>query len=148
MILGEMVEVSGRFGNTITCKAKDNHDLKAELFESIKNIKGKIEPIKVEREDGDREPEIIPADDNVKNFSFTEKDGKIYMREDSIMREVNRNDNDLDKIRDYIALGNALRDVIDSQLEDRSEVEIKETQEHLNKIYDAFRKTMVISMEG
>lgn len=41
-----------------------------ELFESIKNIKGKIEPIKIEREDGDREPEIIPADDNVKNFSF------------------------------------------------------------------------------
>ena len=140
MILGEMVEVSGRFGNTITCKAKDNHDLKAELFESIKNIKGKIEPIKVEREDGDREPEIIPVDDNVKNFSFTEKDGKIYMREDSIMREVNRKDNDLDKIRDYIALGNALRDVIDSQLEDRSEVEIKETQEHLNRIYDAFSK--------
>jgi N12 class adenine-specific DNA methylase len=140
MILGEMVEVSGRFGNTITCKAKDNHDLKVELFESIKNIKGKIEPIKIEREDGDREPEIIPADDNVKNFSFTEKDGKIYMREDSIMREVNRNDNDLDKIRDYIALGNVLRDVIDSQLEDRSEGEIKETQEHLNKIYDAFSK--------
>lgn len=140
MILGEMVEVSGRFGNTITCKAKDNHDLKAELFESIKNIQGKIEPIKIEREDGDREPEIIPADDNVKNFSFTEKDGKIYMREDSIMREINRNDKDLDKIRDYITLGNALRDVIDSQLEDRSEVEIKETQEHLNKIYDAFSK--------
>ena len=140
MILGEMVEVSGRFGNTITCKAKDNHDLKAELFESIKNIKGKIEPIKIEREDGDSEPEIIPADDNVKNFSFTEKDGKIYMREDSIMREVNRKDKDLDKIRDYIALGNALRDVIDSQLEDRSEGEIKETQEHLNKIYDAFSK--------
>ena len=68
MILGEMIEVSGRFGNTITCKAKDNYDLKAELFESIKNIKGKIEPIKIEREDGDREPEIIPADDNVKNF--------------------------------------------------------------------------------
>lgn len=45
------------------------------------------------------------------------------MREDSIMREVNRNDNDLDKI---IALGNVLRDVIDSQLEDRSEGEIKE----------------------
>src|SRR5699024_9360756 len=60
--------------------------------------------------------------------------------EDSIMREVNRKDKDLDKIRDYIALGNALRDVIDSQLEDRSEVEIKETQEHLNKIYDAFSK--------
>lgn len=140
MILGEMIEVSGRFGNTITCKAKDNYDLKAELFESIKNIKGKIEPIKIEREDGDSEPEIIPADDNVKNFSFTEKDGKIYMREDSIMREVNRKDKDLDKIRDYIALGNALRDVIDSQLEDRSEVEIKETQEHLNKIYDAFSK--------
>lgn len=140
MILGEMVEISGRFGNTITCKAKDNHDLKVELFESIKNIKGKIERIKIEREEGDREPEIIPADDNVKNFSFTEKDGKIYMREDSIMREVNRNDKDLDKIRDYIALGNALRDVIDSQLEDRSEVEIKETQEHLNKIYDAFSK--------
>lgn len=140
MILGEMVEVSGRFGKTITCKAKDNHDLKAELFESIKNIKGKMEPIKVEREEGDREPEIIPADDNVKNFSFTEKDGKIYIREDSIMREVNRNDKDLDKIRDYIALGNALRDVIDSQLEDRSEEEIKETQEYLNKIYDAFSK--------
>lgn len=147
MILGEMIEVSGRFGNTITCKAKDNYDLKAELFESIKNIKGKIEPIKIEREDGDSEPEIIPADDNVKNFSFTEKDGKIYMREDSIMREVNRKDKDLDKIRDYIALGNALRDVIDSQLEDRSEVEIKETQEHLNKSMMPLVKNMAISME-
>jgi N12 class adenine-specific DNA methylase len=118
MILGEMVEVSGRFGKTLTCMPKDNQDLKADLFEAIKNIKGKIEPIKIERENEESEPEIIPADEGVKNFSFTEKDGKIYMREDSIMREVDKNDRDLEKIRDYIALGKALRNVIDSQLED------------------------------
>lgn len=140
MILGEMVEVSGRFGKTISCQAKDNHNLKAELSEAIKNIKGRIEPIKIEREKGGKEPEIIPADEDVKNFSFTEKDGKIYMREDSIMREVDRSDKDLDKIRDYIALGNALREVIDSQLEDRSEDEIKLAQKHLNDIYDEFSK--------
>lgn len=140
MILGEMTEVSGRFGKTITCLAKDNHDLKAELSQAINKIQGKIEPIKVEREEGEKEAEIIPADENVKNFSFTEKDGKVYMREDSIMREVDRNDKDLDKIRDYIALGNALREVIDLQLEDRTEVEIKLAQKKLNDIYDEFSK--------
>ena len=138
MILGQMVEVSGRFGKTLTCMPKENQDLKADLFEAIKNIKGKIEPIKIERENEESEPEIIPADEGVKNFSFTEKDGKIYMREDSIMREVEKNDRDLEKIRDYIALGKALRNVIDSQLEDESEDKIRESQNHLNKIYDDF----------
>lgn len=140
MVLGEMTEVSGRFGKTTTCQAKDNHDLKSELSQAINKIQGKIEPIKVEREEGEKEAEIIPADENVKNFSFTEKDGKVYMREDSIMREVDRNDKDLDKIRDYIALGNALREVIDLQLEDRSEIEIKLAQKKLNDIYDEFIK--------
>nr|WP_306816143.1 helicase-related protein [Clostridium tepidum] len=140
MVLGQMTEVSGRFGKTTTCLAKDNHDLKAELSQAINKIQGKIEPIKVEREEGEKEAEIIPADENVKNFSFTEKDGKVYMREDSIMREVDRNDKDLDKIRDYIALGNALREVIDLQLEDRTEVEIKLAQKKLNDIYDEFSK--------
>ena len=138
MLLGQMVEVSGRFGKTLACMPKDNQELKADLFEAIKNIKGKIEPIKIERENEESEPEIIPADEGVKNFSFTEKDGKIYMREDSIMREVDKNDRDLEKIRDYIALGKALRKVIDSQLEDESEDKIKESQNHLNKIYDNF----------
>lgn len=140
MVLGQMTEVSGRFGKTTTCQAKDNHDLKSELSQAINKIQGKIEPIKVEREEGEKEAEIIPADENVKNFSFTEKDGKVYMREDSIMREVDRNDKDLDKIKDYIALGNALREVIDLQLEDRTEVEIKLAQKKLNDIYDEFSK--------
>src|SRR5699024_11277559 len=116
-------EVSGRFAKTTTCLAKDNHDLKAELSQAINKIQGKIEPIKVEREEGEKEAEIIPADENVKNFSFTEKDGKVYIREDSIMREVDRNDKDLDKIRDYIALENALREVRELMLEDRTDVE-------------------------
>lgn len=88
MVLGNMTKVSGRFGNTITCEAKENYDLKAELVEAVKNIEGKIEPVKIERTKGEKEPEIIPADEDVKNFSFTEKDGKVYIREDSIMREV------------------------------------------------------------
>ncbi len=140
MVLGEMIEVSGRFGKTTTCQAKENHDLKFELSLAINRIQGKIEPIKVEREEGEKEAEILPADEDVKNFSFTEKDGKVYMREDSIMREVNRSDKDLDKIRDYIALGNALREVIELQLEDRSEVEIRLAQKKLNDIYDEFSK--------
>jgi len=140
MVLGEMKEVSGRFGKTTTCQAKDNHDFKSELSLAINRIQGKIEPIKVEKEEGEKEAEILPADEDVKNFSFTEKDGKIYMREDSIMREVNRSDKDLDKIRDYIALGNALREVIELQLEDRSEVEIRLAQKKLNDIYDEFSK--------
>ena len=138
MLLGEMVEVSGRFGKTLACMPKDNQDFKVDLLEAIKNIKGEIEPIKIERENEESEPEIIPADEGIKNFSFTEKDGKIYMREDSIMREVDKNDRDLEKIRDYIALGKALRKVIDSQLEHESEDKIRESQNHLNKIYDNF----------
>lgn len=143
MVLGEMTEVSGRFGKTLTCEPKENHNLSEELSEAIKNIDGRIEPIKIERNPKvkmDKEPEVIPADENVKNFSFAVVGDTVFYRRDSVMYEELATDKELNKIRDYIALKDALRDVIDSQMEDKSDSEIKAAQENLNKVYDEFSK--------
>ena len=140
MVIGKMTEVSGRFGNTLTCMPRENHDLKAELSEAVKNIEGRIEPVKVEKVKGEKETVLIPADEDTKNFSYTEVDGDVYYREDSVMRKVQKPDKDLDRIRDYIALNKALKRVIDSQLNDEPEEDIKASQSELNRIYDEFSK--------
>ncbi len=143
MVLGNITEVSGRFGRTLTCSPNDNHNLSEELNLAISQINGRIEPIIIEKDPkskNTKEPEIMSADEDVKNFSYTEVDGKIFYREDSIMREVLKSDNDLNKIRNYLGVHKALREVINAQLADKEDSEIKETQRILNAVYDEFSK--------
>ena len=137
MILGSMQEVSGRFGNTITCIVDESKTLKEQLEGAIKNIKGSYEKAALNDE---LEVGTIPADDSVKNYSYAVIEDKVYFRENSVMQKVGLNKNDEEKVKGYLEIEKALRQVITYQKEDYSDVEIKEKQGDLNRLYDEFSK--------
>lgn len=134
-ILGDMVEVSGRFGKTLTCIDDGNSSLEEKLSSAIKNISGTYEKAELNE---DLEVETIPANDDVKNFSFAVINNEIYFRENSVMQKVSLSATDEEKVKTYIDLEKSLRKVIRLQKEDYSDEEIKSAQEKLNAIYDDF----------
>ncbi|QOG24954.1 helicase-related protein [Streptococcus sp. KS 6] len=138
MVLGSMEEVSGRFGNTLACLPKENMDLKELLIKASKEISKdeKYEEIELL----DDEISTIPATDDVKNFSYTVIDDEVYYRENSLFVKKEITDKNKEKIKDYLELNTALKDVIYKQKEDYSDDEVKKAQEKLNEIYDSFSK--------
>ena len=135
MVLGSMQEVPGRFGTALACIADESKPIKEQLEDAIKNIKGTYEKAKSNEE---LETEILPADDNVKNYSYAVIEDKVYFRENSIMQRVLLNKADELKIGAYLEIEKALRGVITYQKEDYPEGEIKALQGRLNKLYDDF----------
>ncbi len=135
MVLGSMQEVPGRFGTTLACIADESKPIKEQLEDAIKNIKGTYEKAKLNEE---LETEILPADDNVKNYSYAVIEDKVYFRENSIMQKVLLNKADEEKIGAYLEIEKVLRGVITYQKEDYPEGEIKALQSRLNKLYDDF----------
>ena len=138
MVLGSMEEISGRFGNTIACLPKENADLKELLKKASKEIASNTKYEEIELLDD--EITSIPATDNVKNFSYTVIDNDVYYRENSLFIKKEVTDKDRERIKDYLKLNAALKDVIYLQKEDFSEDEIKVSQEKLNEVYDSFSK--------
>lgn len=144
-VLGNMREVSGRFGKTLTCEPIAY--LGTEL--NMTSLKDRIE-IAGERISKDakyEEIEIlddeiisIPATDDVKNFTYTVIEDDVYYRENSLFIKKDFIDKKKAKIIDYIKLNDALKEVIYLQKEDYSDEDIKEAQAELNSIYDAFSK--------
>lgn len=137
MVLGNIKEVSSRFGTVLACVADENTTLKEQLNHAIKNIKGSYEKAELNEE---LEAETVPADDSVKNYSYAVIDDKIYFRENSIMQKVDLSKTDEKKVKAYLKIEKALRKVITYQKEDYSDEEIKEKQGELNRLYDEFSK--------
>lgn len=144
-VLGSMREVSGRFGKTLTCEPiaflgqeinmaslKDRIEIAGERISKD----AKYEEIELL----DDEITSIPATDDVKNFSYTLIDDEVYYRENSLFIKKEVSDKNKEKIKDYLELNAALKDVIYKQKEDFSEEEIKDSQEKLNEAYDNFSK--------
>ena len=138
MVLGSMEEISGRFGNTIACLPKENADLKELLKKAGKEITSNAKYEEIELLDD--EITSIPATDDVKNFSYTVIDNDVYYRENSLFIKKEVTDKDREKIKDYLKLNAALKDVIYMQKEDFGEDKIKVSQENLNEVYDSFSK--------
>ena len=138
MVLGKMEEVSGRFGNTLACLSKENADLKELLECAGKQISASTRYEEIELLDD--EISFIPATDDVKNFSYTILNNEVYYRENSLFIKKEIPDKNKEKIRDYLKLKEALKDVIYKQKEDFSDAEIKASQEILNEVYDGFSK--------
>lgn len=137
-VLGTMREVSGRFGNTLACLPKENANLKELLTKASEEIsKGSTYE---EIELLDDEITSIPATDDVKNFSYTVIDDEVYYRENSLFVKKEVTDKNKEKIKDYLELNTALKDVIYKQKEDYSDDEVKKAQEKLNEVYDNFSK--------
>lgn len=137
-VLGSMEEISGRFGNTIACLPKENTDLKELLTKASEEIAKNANYEEIELLDD--EISTIPATDDVKNFSYTIIDDDVYYRENSLFVKKEVTDKNKEKIKDYLELNAALKDVIYKQKEDFSDDEVKKAQEKLNEIYDSFSK--------
>ena len=139
MILGDMKIVSGRFGDETTCTPYENADLESLLDEAVSNIHGEITEYETE-ENIEEEDNSIPADPNVRNFSYTVLDDVIYFRENSRMSPVEVSATAENRIKGLIEIRNSVRTLLDLQTEDYPDSDIKSEQEKLNKLYDSFSK--------
>ncbi|RRR61644.1 helicase [Streptococcus suis] len=137
MVLGQMAEVSGRFGPSLACLS-DGSDLQEQLSAAIQSIQGEI-PRAEQVHNLDDGQDILPAMDHVKNFSYTLVDGVPYYREDSVMIRQKLSLKELNRLRAYIYVVDSLKKVIQLQKENASDVLIQESQEQLNKAYDSFK---------
>ena len=137
MILGDMVMESTRFGPDSACKAREGEDLSEQLANATQFLQAEIKPYELEELD-EEEDKSIPADPNVKNFSYTITDGQVYYRENSLMHPVEVSVTAENRIRGMIELRECVRRLIEYQTEGYPDEEIAAEQQKLNALYDSF----------
>ena len=140
MVLGNMQMVSGPHGIESACIAYENAELGELLQDSIQNIHAEITEYEIDDLEAEDEDLSIPADPDVRNFSFTVVDGKIYYRENSRMNPVDVSATAESRIKGMIAIRDCVRTLIEYQTEDYPDADIKAEQEKLNRLYDDFSK--------
>ena len=136
MILGKMENVSGPFGTEAACLPFPDKNLEELLHTAVSEITGRITDY--EREDLENETVSIPADNSVRNFSYTLVDGEIYYRENSRMFQADVPKTAQSRIKGMIELRDCVRELIDMQINDFSDEAISGQQKKLNTLYDAF----------
>ena len=139
MVLGEWKTVSGRFGDENTVVPYENADLAAQLDEAISNIHAEITAYETE-EELEEEDTSIPADPNVRNFSYTVVDDKIYYRENSRMTPVDCSATAENRIKSMIGIRDCVRNLLEIQTLDYPDWEVEKEQQKLNQLYDTFSK--------
>lgn len=137
MILGDMEMESTRFGPDSACKAREGEDLSEQLANAVQFLQAEIKPYELEELD-EEEDKSIPADPNVKNFSYTIADGQVYYRENSLMHPVEVSVTAENRIRGMIELRECTRRLIEYQTEGYPDEEIAAEQQKLNALYDSF----------
>lgn len=131
--------VSGRFGEEATCVPFENADLSELLSEAVANIHGEIRAYEVENE-LEEEDNSIPANPEVRNFSYTVVEDKIYFRENSRMNPVEVSATAENRIKGLIAVRDCVRNLIELQTEDYPDEDIRAEQARLNTLYDNYTK--------
>ena len=139
MILGEMKMVSGRFGEEATCLPFENADLSELLSEAVANIHGEVRDYEVEDE-LEEEDRSIPANPEVRNFSYTVVEDNIYFRENSRMNPVEVSATAENRIKGLIAVRDCVRNLIELQTEGYPDEDIRAEQIRLNTLYDNYTK--------
>ena len=139
MILGKMEMTSGRFGPESTCSPIYNETLETQLNNAIENLNAEIDNIQID-EISDNEEISIPAIPEVRNFSYTIIDNKIYYRENSLMYLQDKPITALNRIKGMIEIRDCVRRIIDLQIDDSPDFEITAEQQKLNRLYDNFSK--------
>lgn len=136
MVLGNIEMVSGRFGPESTCIPYEDRTLEELLDVAVKNIQGQITEVQI----GDEFEEdlSIPALPDVRNFSYTVVDGKIYFRENSKMTPVDVSATAENRIKGMISIRDSTRKLIELQTDDYPEEDILAEQKNLNELYDKF----------
>ena len=139
MVLGEMVMESSQFGHSLTCKPYEDRNLSDLLSDAVQNIHAEITEFDIS-EIGETEDHSVPADPNVKNFSFTVVEDKIYYRQNSRMNPVDVSATAENRIKGMIKIRDCVRELIRLQTEDYPDDLIKAEQDKLNTLYDEFTK--------
>ena len=139
MILGEMEMVSGQFGPESVCKPYDSEDLSDSIANAITNLHAEITEYDMDELD-ESEDLSIPADPDVRNFSYAIVDGKLYFRDNARMHPVNASATAENRIRGMITLRDCTRRLIEYQTENYPDSVIKDEQNNLNRLYDTFFK--------
>lgn len=139
MILGEMKMESTRFGMDSACKAYEDISLSELLSEAVQQIDGEIPEYESEIDQiSDEQDTPIPADPNVRNFSFALVEGKIYFRENNQMMPAKVSMTAENRIRGLVEIRDSVRRLIQYQTDDYPEEMIQTEQENLNRLYDAY----------
>ena len=140
MICGNMKMESTRYGMDSTCEAREDISLEEQLNNAISNIHAEIKEYEIDDIGEDEEDLSIPADYNVKNFSYTIVDNKVYYRENSRMYPQELPLTTENRIRGLIEIRECVRNLLELQTEDFPDEDIKQEQVKLNKLYDSFTK--------
>ena len=142
MVLGVLSTESTQYGREeLTVAPIEGANLADQLAEAVQHIEGQYAEVEVETPDiadAENEKHILPADPEVKNFSYTVVDGEVFYRENSVMTQVELSDTAKGRVTGMVELRQIVNDLIDQQLNDFSDEDIKETQAKLNAAYDAF----------
>ena len=142
MILGVLSTESTQYGREeLTVAPLEGISLADQLAEAVQHIEGQYTEVEVETPDiadAENEKHILPADPDVKNFSYTVVDGEVFYRENSVMTQVELSDTAKGRVTGMVELRQIVNDLIDQQLNDYPDEDIKATQERLNAAYDAF----------
>ena len=142
MVLGELTSESTQYGREeCTVHPIEGAVLADQLAEAIQHIEGQFTEAEVETPDiadAENERHILPADPDVKNFSYTVVDGEVYYRENSVMTQVELSDTAKGRVTVMVELRQIVNELIQQQLNDYPDADIKATQEKLNTAYDAF----------
>ena len=139
MVLGEFSTESTQYGKQeVTVKPLEGVSLSAQLKEAIRHIQGTIEEAKLTDSELEEEETSIPADPNVKNFSYTNVDGKVYYRENSRMHRMEFPAATTERILGMIKIRNTVQKLLDAQLNGSGDAEIALIQKELNDQYDVF----------
>ena len=142
MVLGELTTESTQYGREeLTVAPIEGANLADQLAEAVQHIEGQYTAAEVDTPDIAEEEatrRTLPADPEVKNFAYTVVDGEVFYRENSVMTQVELSDTAKGRVTGMVELRQIVNDLIQQQLEDYPDADIKATQEHLNAAYDAF----------
>ena len=142
MVLGVLSTESTQYGREeLTVAPLEGTSLADQLAEAVQHIEGQYAEVEVETPDiadAENEKHILPADPEVKNFSYTVVDGEVFYRENSVMTQVELSDTAKGRVTGMVELRQIVNELIDQQLNDFPDEDIKETQAKLNAAYDAF----------
>ena len=142
MVLGEMTTESTQYGREeFTVAPLEGTSLADQLAEAVQHIEGQYTEVEVETPDiadAEAERKTLPADPEVKNFSYTVVDSEVFYRENSVMTQVELSDTAKGRVTGMVELRQIVNELIDQQLNDYPDEDIKATQAKLNTAYDAF----------
>lgn len=138
MVCGTLKTVSGPYGPTLTCEAFADKPLADVLKEAMSHLHAEFHFQDIEQQESGAVEASIPAEPDVRNFSFCIRNGKFYYRENAIMREVSLGATSAARMRLLIELRDTTRELIQAQLEDMPDEVITELQAKLNRQYDYY----------